>query len=93
MINTHKLIHYSNLPLFILFLRFQDFRRDLQAVIGTRANINIAQIEDYGGETFLSEELVISLIQESKQAFYRCKLVCKFFYIVLIILVSLFSYC
>ncbi|CAH1394309.1 unnamed protein product [Nezara viridula] len=56
---------------------FQDFRRDLQAVIGTRANINIAQIEDYGGETFLSEELVISLIQESKQAFYRCKLLSK----------------
>lgn len=56
---------------------FQDLRRDLQAVIGTRANINIAQIEDYGGETFLSEELVISLIQESKHAFDRCQLLSK----------------
>uniref|UniRef100_A0A1B6KSQ6 Exocyst complex component 5 n=1 Tax=Graphocephala atropunctata TaxID=36148 RepID=A0A1B6KSQ6_9HEMI len=53
---------------------FQDLRRDLQAVIGTRANINIAQIEDYGGETFLSEEMAISLLQETKLAFQRCQL-------------------
>jgi hypothetical protein len=50
-------------------------RRDLQAVIGTRANFNIAQIENYGGETFLSEEVAISLLQESKLAFKRCELV------------------
>lgn len=55
--------------------RFQDLRRDVQALIGTRANINIAQIEDYGGETFLSEELAINLLQESKLAFKRCRLV------------------
>lgn len=55
--------------------RFQDLRRDVQALIGTRANINIAQIEDYGGETFLSEELAINLLQESKAAFKRCRLV------------------
>lgn len=54
---------------------FQDLRRDLQAVIGTRANINIAQIENYGGETFLSEELSIVILQDTKQAFERCKLV------------------
>ncbi|XP_066600933.1 exocyst complex component 5 [Prorops nasuta] len=53
---------------------FQELRRDLQAVIGTRTNINIAQIEDYGGETFLSEELAIALLQRSKVAFQRCKL-------------------
>uniref|UniRef100_A0A1B6CXT9 Exocyst complex component 5 n=1 Tax=Clastoptera arizonana TaxID=38151 RepID=A0A1B6CXT9_9HEMI len=53
---------------------FQDLRRDLQAVIGTRANINIAQIEDYGGETFLSEELCIALLQESRIAFHRCQI-------------------
>uniref|UniRef100_A0A1B6FMR3 Exocyst complex component 5 n=1 Tax=Cuerna arida TaxID=1464854 RepID=A0A1B6FMR3_9HEMI len=53
---------------------FQDLRRDLQAVIGTRANINIAQIEDYGGETFLSEEMAIALLQETKLAFQRCQL-------------------
>lgn len=54
---------------------FQDLRRDLQAVIGTRANINIAQVENYGGETFLSEELAITILQDTKQAFHRCQLV------------------
>lgn len=53
---------------------FQELRRDLQAVLGTRTNINIAQIEDYGGETFLSEELAINLLQRSKLAFQRCSL-------------------
>lgn len=52
---------------------FQELRRDLQAVIRTRTNINIAQIEDYGGETFLSEELAIALLQRSKLAFQRCQ--------------------
>ncbi|RZF42188.1 hypothetical protein LSTR_LSTR004337 [Laodelphax striatellus] len=51
---------------------FQDLRRDLQAVIGTRANINIAQIEDYGGETFISEEVAITLLQDTKLALNRC---------------------
>jgi hypothetical protein len=59
----------------IFSFRFQDLRRDLQAVIGTRANFNIAQIENYGGETFLSEEVAIALLQESKLAFRRCELV------------------
>lgn len=56
---------------------FQDLRRDLQAVIGTRANINIAQIENYGGETFLSEELAITILQDTKNAFQRCQLLSK----------------
>ncbi|KAL1514248.1 hypothetical protein ABEB36_003535 [Hypothenemus hampei] len=56
---------------------FQDLRRDLQAVIGTRANINIAQIENYGGETFLSEELAIMILQDYKNAFLRCQLLSK----------------
>ncbi|XP_066993892.1 exocyst complex component 5 isoform X2 [Anabrus simplex] len=56
---------------------FQDLRRDLQAVIGTRANFNIAQIENYGGETFLSEEVAIALLQESKLAFRRCELLSR----------------
>lgn len=55
--------------------RFHELRRDVQAFIGNRANI--AQIEDYGGETFLSEELAINLLQESKAAFKRCRLVIK----------------
>ncbi|XP_012272087.1 exocyst complex component 5 [Orussus abietinus] len=53
---------------------FQVLRRDLQAVLGTRTNINIAQIEDYGGETFLSEELAIALLQGSKLAYQRCQI-------------------
>lgn len=57
---------------------FQEFRRDLQVslqvVLGARTNINIAQIEDYGGETFLSEELAIALLQNTKMAFQRCQL-------------------
>lgn len=56
---------------------FQDLRRDLQAVIGTRANINIAQIDDYGGETFLSMEVAKSLLQTGKQAFKRCTVLSK----------------
>lgn len=54
---------------------FQDLRRDLQAVIGARTNINIAQIEDYGGETFVSEEIAIAILQESKFSLQRCQLV------------------
>ncbi|KAL3287234.1 hypothetical protein HHI36_001711 [Cryptolaemus montrouzieri] len=56
---------------------FQDLRRDIQAVIGTRTNINIVQIENYGGETFLSEELAITILQDSKNAFMRCQLLSK----------------
>ncbi|CAG9565467.1 unnamed protein product [Danaus chrysippus] len=55
---------------------FQELRRDLQAVIGTRANINIAQIENYGGETFLSEQLVQKMLNDSKTSFTRCKTLC-----------------
>ncbi|XP_061384431.1 exocyst complex component 5 [Danaus plexippus] len=55
---------------------FQELRRDLQAVIGTRANINIAQIENYGGETFLSEQLVQKMLNDSKTSFMRCKTLC-----------------
>ncbi|KAL1114999.1 hypothetical protein AAG570_007822 [Ranatra chinensis] len=56
---------------------FQELRRDIQAVIGTRANINIVQIEDYGGETFLSEEVAISILQEAKLAFQRCRVLSR----------------
>lgn len=46
-------------------------------MIGTRANINIAQIENFGGETFLSEEVAINLLQESRLAYSRCSLLSK----------------
>lgn len=53
-----------------------DIRRNIQDVIGTKANINIGPaVENYGGETFLSEEVAISLLQETKQAFKRCQMV------------------
>lgn len=50
--------------------RFQDLRRDFQAVMGNRTNI-----EDYGGETFISEELAITILQDSKICFQRCQAV------------------
>lgn len=61
---------------FTFLCSFQELRRDIQAVIGTRANINIASIEDYGGEIFLSEEITVYLLQEAKEAFKRCHSVC-----------------
>ncbi|CRK86964.1 CLUMA_CG000780, isoform A [Clunio marinus] len=57
--------------------RFQDLKRDMQAIISARTNINIVQIDNYGGETFLSEELAINLLQESTAAFDRCSVLSK----------------
>ncbi|KAJ8308969.1 hypothetical protein KUTeg_013843 [Tegillarca granosa] len=54
----------------------QSGGRDLQAKIGTmtKTNINIGPaIENYGGETFLSQEVTISILQETKNAFKRCQ--------------------
>uniref|UniRef100_A0A0A9W0K1 Exocyst complex component 5 n=5 Tax=Lygus hesperus TaxID=30085 RepID=A0A0A9W0K1_LYGHE len=55
----------------------QEIRREMQALVGTRANINIAQIEDYGGETFLSEEVSIAILEEAKTAFSRCQVLSR----------------
>uniref|UniRef100_A0A1B0AIQ2 Exocyst complex component Sec10-like alpha-helical bundle domain-containing protein n=1 Tax=Glossina pallidipes TaxID=7398 RepID=A0A1B0AIQ2_GLOPL len=57
--------------------RFQELKRDMQVLVGTRANINIAQIEDYGGEAFLSEELAIKMLQEVNAALKKCHLLCN----------------
>ncbi|EEC06847.1 sec10, putative [Ixodes scapularis] len=58
--------------------QFQFGGRDLQARLGGRSNINIAPtVENFGGETFLSEEVAINLLQESKLAFQRCQLLSK----------------
>jgi len=62
----------KNIFITILLFRFQELRRDLQTVISTRTNFNIMHIEDYGGETFLSEYVATSLIQEFNQALDRC---------------------
>lgn len=44
-----------------------EFKRDLQARLMT--------VENFGGETFLSEEVAINILQELKNAFTRCNLV------------------
>lgn len=63
-------------------------RRDLQTVISTRTNFNIMHIEDYGGETFLSESVAISLLQDFNQALDRC---CTVFIIYKIVFNYLFN--
>ena len=61
---------------------FQELKRDIQAKI--RGNINIASInisvsggESYGAETFMSEEVAINVLQETKLALERCQLLSK----------------
>ncbi|XP_014667392.1 PREDICTED: exocyst complex component 5-like [Priapulus caudatus] len=46
-----------------------DLRRDLQRHIGG--------VETYGGETFLSEEVSINILQECKMALRRCQTLCN----------------
>lgn len=53
---------------------FQELKRELQVVIGTRTNISIAQVTDYGNETFLSNDVALSLLKEFKDALKRCSL-------------------
>jgi len=47
-------------------------RRDLQAVIVAKTG---AVWETHGGETFLSEQIAVSLLDEAKQALIRCHVV------------------
>lgn len=60
-----------------------ELKRDIQAKIG-KANINIGNlnitvsgVENYGGETFLSEDVAINILQETKQALHRCALLSR----------------
>jgi len=55
---------------------FQEVKRDLHGLLAAK-NINFADIADYGGETFLSEEVAISLLQETKEAFRRCQVLSR----------------
>lgn len=56
--------------------RISELRRDLQAVIITKANLHIGPaVENYGGETFLSQEVAVNIMQEYKLAFKRCEMV------------------
>ena len=54
--------------------RISELRRDLQAAIITKANLHIGPVvENYGGETFLSQEVAVNIMQEYKLAFKRCE--------------------
>lgn len=59
--------------------RFQDFKRDVQAnvqaLMGNRSGQQQQQADENSGETLLSEELAINLLQEAKAAFKRCRVV------------------
>lgn len=57
----------------IHFGGIHDLRRDIQARIGARTNIIGPLIDNYGGETFLSEEVAMNILQEHKLAFQRCQ--------------------
>jgi len=50
----------------------QDIKRDIRGFLASKANINIEMLS-YGGETFLSEELAINLLQLTKNAFRRAQ--------------------
>lgn len=57
-----------------------EFRRDIQEIIGTKANLDFGlKLENYGGETFLDDTVSASLIQETKSAILRCQTVRKLF--------------
>ncbi|XP_005100941.1 exocyst complex component 5 [Aplysia californica] len=49
-----------------------ELKRDIQAKIG---NVTKAgpSIENFGGETFLSQEVAINILQDTKNAFKRCQ--------------------
>uniref|UniRef100_A0A1I7XCS0 Exocyst complex component Sec10 n=1 Tax=Heterorhabditis bacteriophora TaxID=37862 RepID=A0A1I7XCS0_HETBA len=52
-----------------IFSRLQELKRDVQARLMT--------VETYGGETFLSEDIAISILQETKNAFNRTAQLCE----------------
>merc|ERR1712013_689281 len=54
-----------------------ELKRDIHGLIAAKTNFNIGDVVNYGGETFLSEEVAISLLQEAKEAFRRCHVLSK----------------
>lgn len=59
----------------MFIFRFQELRRDLQTVISTRTNFNIMHINDFHGETFLSDNVANSILKEFNLAIDRCSTV------------------
>ena len=76
----HKILINPSRRIFseiFLFNSLTEIRGRIQEVIGNKTNINIGPAaENYGGETFLAEEVAISFLQETKLAFKRCQMVC-----------------
>ena len=54
-----------------------ELKRDIHGLIAAKTNFNIGEVTNYGGETFLSEEVAISLLQETKEALRRCQVLSK----------------
>ena len=54
-----------------------ELKRDIGGLIAAKTNFNIGEVTNYGGETFLSEEVAISLLQEAKEALRRCQVLSK----------------
>ena len=54
-----------------------ELKRDIHGLIAAKTNFNIGEVTNYGGETFLSEEVAISLLQEAKEALRRCQVLSK----------------
>jgi len=45
----------------------------MHGLIAARTNFNLAEILDYGGKTFLSDDIAIMIIQEAREAFRKTK--------------------
>jgi len=54
-----------------------ELKRDIHGLIAAKTNFNLGEVTNYGGETFLSEEVAISLLQEAKEALRRCQVLSK----------------
>ncbi|CAL1536919.1 unnamed protein product [Lymnaea stagnalis] len=50
-----------------------ELKRDIQAKLGTVTKSG-PTIENFGGETFLSQEVAINILQDTKNAFKRCQM-------------------
>lgn len=61
--------------------RIYELKRDIQARIGTVTKAG-QTIENFGGETFLSQEVAINILQDTKNAFKRCHTVSKLNFII-----------
>jgi len=55
----------------------QELKRDIHGLIAAKTNLNLAEVVDYGGKTFLSDDVAIMLIQETREAFRRCQVLSK----------------